>query len=390
MRLRGFAGSVFIFSLGVLIGMLLLWHTLGGTIGQAEAQRRALQILDQPPTVMGIGDNRIVSAVKHIEPAVVNIDTVSAGGVRDENGMPWYVDPNQEIRGKGSGVILTPDGYIITCNHVIEGASRIRVTLPDGRWYYAHLIGGDDQSDIAVIRIDVANLPAAALGDSDHLQVGEWAIALGNPLGLGSTITVGVISALNRRNLQIDDTHRLDGAIQTDAAINRGNSGGALANINGQIIGINTAILSPGPSGGSIGLGFAIPINTVRRVARDLISHGSMPTKTVRQPWLGIAYDPIQQDQAQELHLPADSGVVIDHALPEGPAALAGVADGDILLAIDATTIHSVIDVREIIQQHKVGDQILLRILRPGELHERHISVTLRERPDNVVLPPHP
>src|SRR5579884_1608670 len=390
MRLRGVASSVFIFSFGVLIGMLLLRHSLVGTVGQTEAQRRALQILDQPPAVLSIGDNRIVAAVKRIEPAVVNIDTVSAGGIRDDTGMPLYVDPNQEIRGKGSGVILTPDGYIITCNHVIEGANRIRVTLADGHWYYAHLIGGDEQSDIAVIRIDVPNLPAATLGDSDRLQVGEWAIAMGNPLGLGSTITVGVISALNRRNLQIDDTHRLDGAIQTDAAINRGNSGGALANINGQIIGINTAILSPGPSGGSIGLGFAIPINTVRRVARDLIAHGTTASTTVRLPWLGIEYDPIQQDQAQELNLRADSGVLVDHVLPESPAALAGVMDGDILLAIDGAAIHSVIDVREIIRQHKVGDGVILRILRPGELHERHIRVTLRGRPDNLTLPPHP
>ncbi len=371
----------------MLIGMALLKHSFREAVGSVEAQRRALQILDQPPISPGIGDNRIVSAVKRIEPAVVNIDTVSAGGIHDENGVPLYVDPNQEIRGKGSGVILTPDGYIITCNHVIAGASRIRVTLADGHWYYAHLIGGDDYSDIAVIRIDAANLPTALLGDSDRLQVGEWAIAVGNPLGLGSTITVGVISALNRRNLQIDDTHHLDGAIQTDAAINRGNSGGALADINGQIVGINTAILSPGPSGGSIGLGFAIPINTVRRVARDLIVRSAQPAKTSRQPWIGIAYVPIQQDQAQELHL-ADRGVLVEHVLPESPAALAGVMDGDILLAIDGTTLHSVIDVREIIRRHNAGDQLLLHILRPGETRERQIRVMLRERPDNPV-PPH-
>lgn len=332
-----------------------------------------------------IGDNRIVAAVKRIEPAVVNIDTVGRDK-GDDDGAGFSM--NHEVRGKGSGVILTPDGYIITNNHVIDGANRIRVTRPDGTWYYARLVGRDLQTDLAVVKIDASGLPVAELGDSDALQVGEWSIAVGNPLGLGSTITVGVISALNRRNLQIEEGRYLDGAIQTDAAINRGNSGGALANINGQLVGINTAILSSGPNGGSIGLGFALPINSVRRVAHDLIATGKTNTPVSRKPWLGVQFRAVTPESAQALNLPPDRGVEVRRALPEGPANLAGVKNTDVILTIDGKVIGDERDVMEAIQQHRVGEKARLHILRPEEKRDLDISVTLQERPENLPSTP--
>ncbi len=381
MAVRRITGLVVVFGLGIAVGMMLLRSTFSHPVTPTEAQRRALRVLDQSPMESSIGDNKIVSAVKKIEPAVVNIDTV--GHVHsDDDGSAWMMD--QEVRGKGSGVILTPDGYIVTNNHVIDGANRIRVTLPDGRWFYAGLVGRDPQTDLAVVRIDATNLPSADLGDSDHLQVGEWCIAIGNPLGLGSTVTVGVVSALNRRNLQIDENHTLDGAIQTDAAINRGNSGGALANINGQLIGINTAILSSGPNGGSIGLGFAIPANTVRRVARDLIANGRVRQNVAGQPWLGIQYGPVPEDVSQELGLRPYLGVQVGHVLPESPASIAGLQDNDIILSVDGKEVDNIQDVKSAVMRHKVGDKTILHIRRPEEHQERNVTVTLEQFPESV------
>jgi S1-C subfamily serine protease len=371
-------GSIFV--LGIACGATLLYGLGPHPVSGAEAQRRALNILDQQPRPVSVGDNRIVNAVKRIASAVVNIDIVGKMREQDSDGAPFYA--NQEVRGKGSGVVLTPDGYIVTNYHVIEGASRIRVTFPDGQWYYANLIGRDPQSDLAVIRVSATHLIAAELGDSNRLQVGEWSIAVGNPLGLGSSVTVGVISALNRHNLQIEEGRNLEGAIQTDAAINRGNSGGALANIDGQLVGINTAILSAGPSGGSIGLGFAIPVNTVRRVTRELIARGTTSYRIARQPWLGIQFGAVRENLGQALGLSPYRGAQIERVLPETPASLAGLEDDDIILSIDGKVIGDQTDVREAVQQHKAGERARLHILRPSDRRERDIMVVVQERPD--------
>lgn len=386
--MRRIVGWVTIFILGAGVGAGILYSLVRQrSVTSTEAQRRALAILDRQPGPASYGDSRIVMAVKRIEPSVVNIDTVGKVEARDDDGSSYYID--QEVRGKGSGVVITPDGYIVTNNHVIDGASRIKVTFPDGQWYYARLVGRDPQNDLAVVRVTAAHLPVASLGNSDRLQVGEWSIAVGNPLGLGSTVTVGVISALNRHNLQLDEGRDLEGAIQTDAAINRGNSGGALANIDGQLVGINTAILSAGPNGGSIGLGFAIPANTVRRIVRDLIAHGSATLAAVhRPPWLGIRFNVVPENLGQFLKVPPDRGVQVIHVLPESPASMAGVEDEDIILSIDGKPIGDMTDVRDAIQHHKIGEHAKLHILRPTRRREYDLSVLVQERPDSV--PPSP
>ena len=382
---RRVLGLLIVFAVGSAAGALLLRASTSPAVTSTEAQRRAIAVLDRAPVQSSIGDNHIVSAVKRIAPVVVNMDTMGRIHGDETGGPSFYAE--QEVHGKGSGVIVTPDGYIVTNNHVIDGASRIRVTLSDGRWYYARLIGRDPQTDLAVVRIEATNLPCAEMADSDRLQVGEWSIAVGNPLGLGSTITVGVVSALNRHNLQVDEGHHLDGAIQTDAAINRGNSGGALANINGDLVGINTAILSSGPGGGSIGLGFAIPANTVRRVVRQIIADGKTTPVRTRSPWLGIAFEPLPEGMGPSLGLAEDRGALIRRVLPESPASLAGLADGDIVLRIDGKEIGEVRDVREAIMQRRIGERCLVHVLRPDERREHDIRVRVAERPAALPVP---
>ncbi len=384
MASRRIAIFLVIFGLGILLGWTLVRATGQQSVGSQEAQRRALQILDRKIVGSNIGSNPIVNAVKRIAPAVVNIDTIGHFKSDDQSIGTVYID--REVHGKGSGVIVSPDGYIVTNNHVVEGANRIRVTLSTGQWHYARRVGADPQTDLAVIRIDARGLPAAEFGDSDQVQVGEWSIAVGNPLGLGSTVTLGVISALNRHNLQVEEGHKLEGAIQTDAPINRGNSGGALANINGQLVGINTAILSAGPGGGSIGLGFAIPSNSARRIVRDLIATGQTPAKIERKAWLGISFSAVPESVGRDLGLPAFRGVMVSKVILESPASVAGIQMNDIVLEVDAREIGEERDVREAILPHKPGDRIRLRIFR-GRTHKaEEIVVTLKERPDELTL----
>ena len=373
-----------IFALGIGTGVALIQARNSLPVSASEAQSRALRLLDQAPASSAIGDNRIVAAAQKIAPAVVNIDTVGPVPVGGERAGEATA---REVRGKGSGVVLTADGYVITNNHVVEGATRIRVTMQNNRWYYARLIGRDPQTDLAVIRVEASGLPPAELGDSERLQVGEWAIAVGNPLGLGSTTTVGVISALNRRNLQIEEGQALDGAIQTDAAINRGNSGGALANINGQLIGINTAILSSTPSGGNIGLGFAIPTATVRRVSRDIIARGFVRPLPRQRAWLGIQYTQVPSEVALSFRLAPNRGVMIDRIQPRSPAEKAGLQEGDILLMADGKEIGDPRDAREAIADRKAGDRILVHILRPDTKRERDLSVVLENAPASLLAP---
>jgi S1-C subfamily serine protease len=385
MASRRIAIVILIFGLGTLAGWSIFRLTGAEIAPPVEAQRRALQILDRMPVPGGVVASPIVEAVKRIAPAVVNIDTMGRVKADDPGVGTVYID--QEIHGKGSGVIVAPDGYIVTNNHVVEGANRIRVTLSTGQWYYARCVGVDPQTDLAVIRVEATNLPVAQFADSDKVQVGEWSIAVGNPLGLGSTVTVGVISALNRRNLQVEEGRKLEGAIQTDAPINRGNSGGALANVQGQLVGINTAILSSSPGGGSIGLGFAIPSNSARRIVRDLIATGQEPVKVVRLPWLGIAFEAVPERVGVSLGLPPYRGVLISKVVPESPASLAGLDANDIVLEVDSKEIGDERDVREAIQPHKVGDRVRLRLVRAATRKLEDISVTLQPRPDDGPSP---
>ena len=236
----------------------------------------------------------------------------------------------RRTQGLGSGVIISTDGYVLTNNHVVEGADRISIDLTDGRTFQAEIVGTDEKSDVAVLKVNAdVELPTVPIGNSDDLKVGQWVLAIGNPFGLQHTVTYGIVSAIGRADMGIAD---IEDFIQTDAAINPGNSGGALVNLRGELVGINTAILSK--SGGYQGIGFAIPVNLATRIKDQLIEHGE-----VAAGYLGINYQTLTTDMADALGVGTESGVLIDTVHPESPAENAGLQRGDVIVAIDGAKV---------------------------------------------------
>ena len=332
----------------------------GYTPGGKESVMQVLSGKPAPPVIKR-GGNPIADAAAKVGPAVVNIDTLAERQVpnpfEDFFGLP--MPPRRQIlMGQGSGVVISKDGYILTNNHMVAGAQDIKVRLADGRKFKGRLIGRDAQSDLAVLKVNARNLPFAKLGDSDAIRVGDWAIAIGNPLGFGNTVTVGVISAIKRRNLPVDEGRVISEAIQTDAAINLGNSGGALANIDGEVIGINTAISSTEPGHGNIGIGFAIPINSAKDNIKQLIEKGK-----ISHPYLGVIVTDLAGDLAAwygQNGYKGKKGAVVCDVQAGSPAAKTGLAQGDIITAIDRQRISGANDVTKAIQKGKVGQIVRL------------------------------
>ena len=306
--------------------------------------------------------------LENVTPAVVNIATEGRIQLRQN---PLFSDPffrrffnfpDQPIERKtqslGSGVIVDAGrGLVLTNNHVIANAVQITVTLRDGRHLEAELVGTDPDTDVAVIKIPAENLSALTTSDSDHLRVGDFVIAIGNPFGLGQTVTSGIVSALGRSGLGIEG---YEDFIQTDASINPGNSGGALVNLNGELVGINTAIFSQ--SGGNIGIGFAIPINLALGIMEQLLESGE-----VQRGFLGVYAQDLDADLAEAFGLPKQSGAVINKILEDSPAEKAGLMTGDIVIKIDGKRVRNASDVRNHIGLLKVGEEVTFEILRNGK-----------------------
>ncbi len=279
--------------------------------------------------------------------------------------------PRQEReQGLGSGVIISADGYILTNNHVIDKATEIKVMLPDKREFPGKVIGADPKTDVALVKISATGLPTVTLGDSSKLHVGDYAFAIGNPFGVGETATMGIISATGRNGLDIED---YEDFIQTDAAINPGNSGGALINALGQVIGINTAILSGG-SGGNQGIGFAIPINMAKYVMDQILKHG----KVVRG-YIGVGIQEVTPDLAKAFNVPAEKGALVGNVEPNSPGAKAGLQRGDVITEIDGQPVVGPNDLRLKVGTMAPGTTVHLKVLRSGQT--RDVTLTLGEAP---------
>jgi serine protease Do/serine protease DegQ len=345
----------------------------------------ALRIDDTP-----VGDGRagtpVTSYADVLEPtqkAVVSIYSTKI--VRDSNPLLRQLFPNlpqHESReeGLGSGVIVTADGYILTNNHVVEGADELKVSLADERQFVAKVIGTDPKTDIAVIKIDADHLPVVTIANSDQLRVGDVVFAVGNPLDVGQTVTMGIVSAKNRNVRILEDVGGYEDYIQTDAAINMGNSGGALIDARGRLIGINSAILSP--SRGNIGIGFAIPVNLAASIMKSLIETG-----TVARGYLGVTSETVTPEVAEQLGLPKDTkGVVISDIFPDSAADKAGLKSTDVIVAVNGHPVSSLDEMRLMIAQMPPGTVAKLRVMRDAK--ERAIDVTLEkltEKPNELI-----
>lgn len=320
-------------------------------------------------------------AAQKASSAVISINTSKAAQKNPNANDPWfrffYGDQGNEPQtGLGSGVIVSPNGYILTNNHVIEGADEIEVILNDGRHAPAKIIGTDPDSDLAVLKITLDKLPSIVLGNSDSLQVGDQVLAIGNPFGVGQTVTSGIVSALGRNQLGINT---FENFIQTDAAINPGNSGGALTDTAGNLLGINTAIYSR--SGGSMGIGFAIPVSTAKQVLEGIVRDGR-----VTRGWIGVEPNDLTPELAETFDVQVDAGVIITGVLQNGPAALAGIRPGDVILSIAERPVPDVGQLLSIVASLKPGTAARFTIERKTKRIELDVTPGVRPKPKSISL----
>jgi serine protease Do len=370
-------------------GIFGVWAMNWSSHAVLGAAKVALKVAANPnPVSLGSFSNGFSAIVKPALPAVVGIS--SSKMVKTQQQMqPFFNDPffrqffgdqfgdqNKKPRTEreqslGSGVIVTPDGYILTNNHVVDGASDIKVTLSDRRELEAKVVGTDPNTDVAVLKIDATGLPSLTLGDSSKVEVGDVVFAIGDPFGIGETATMGIVSATNRGlGSAIED---YEDFIQTDAAINHGNSGGPLIDLHGDLIGINTAIL-PGNGGGNQGIGFAIPINMAHNVMDQLIAHG----KVIRG-YLGIHIESLTPALAKSFGLQNSNGALVGDVSADGPSAKAGLKRGDVITGLNGQAVEDSNDLRLRISQTAPGTSVRLNIVRDGQ--QKEISVTLGELP---------
>jgi len=376
------AVAVCIFVIGAALGVgITSWsgHTVFGSsrgipvyIGQK----------DGPGTGYPNGDG-FAPVLSPVLPAVVSI---TSSRIVTAPQSPFFNDPffrhffggqaqpqQQREMGLGSGVIVSPDGYILTNNHVVEKSNDIKVILADKRQFPGKVVGTDPKTDIAVVKIAATGLPTVTLGDSTKLRVGDYAFAIGDPFGVGETATMGIISATGRNGLDIED---YEDFIQTDASINPGNSGGALLDARGQLIGINTAILSGGGTGGNEGIGFAIPINMAKYVMDQILRHGK-----VERGYIGVGIQEVTPDLSKAFHVPAEKGALVGEVQTNSPGAKAGLQRGDVIIELDGQPITGPNDLRLKVGTMAPGATVHLKVDRGGE--SKGFTVVLEEEPSS-------
>ncbi len=366
--------------------LLLAAYFVVGTLkpqwlGKGSPVSGAVALVEAPAAIPGAvppGSFRL--AALKASSAVVSINTSKTAQRNPQGNDPWFRfffgdQGNQPQAGLGSGVIVSPTGFVLTNNHVIEGADEIEVILNDSRRATAKVIGTDPDSDLALLKIDLDKLPVIVLGNSDALQVGDQVLAIGNPFGVGQTVTSGIVSALGRNQLGINT---FENFIQTDAAINPGNSGGALVDINGNLMGINTAIYSR--SGGSMGIGFAIPVSTARLVMDGLIKDGQ-----VTRGWIGVEPNDLSPELAETFGVKAKRGVIITGVLQNGPAAQAGVRPGDVITAVGGREVANVSELLTRVAGLKPGSASKFSVQRQSEKLELEVTPGVRPKPRRPV-----
>lgn len=329
-------------------------------------------VLPAPQVSAAAQPGSLAAAVRRAAPAVVSINTsrITRHPFADD---PWFrlffgQQGSQSQSGLGSGVIMSADGYVLTNNHVVQEADHIEAVLADGRRANARVIGADPESDLAVLKIDLPDLPVMTPSDSDRIEVGDRVLAIGNPFGVGQTVTSGIVSALGRDQLGINT---FENFIQTDAAINPGNSGGALTDEQGRLLGINTAIYSR--SGGSLGIGFAIPVNVARQALQDIVQNGR-----VVRGWIGVESTSLTPELAENLGAASAQGVIITGVLNGGPAARAGMRPGDVVTRINGRPIRTVAELRAGITALRPGTAATFTALRQGQNVEMQLVPGLR------------
>ena len=327
------------------------------------------------PSVVNISSSKVVHSSSmspdEMPPFFQQFFGQQFSGPGSENMAPKPRDERESSL--GSGVIVSPDGYILTNNHVVEGATDVLVTFSDKRQLKAKVVGTDPKTDIAVLKVEGSDFPPITVGDSSKVQVGDYALAIGDPFGVGQTVTMGIVSAMNRGNLGIED---YEDFIQTDAPINPGNSGGALVNDRGELIGINTAILSHG-SGGNEGIGFAIPINLARAVMTQILEHGK-----VNRAYLGVMIQDVTPNIAKAMSLKSMQGVLVGDVSPNGPAKSSGIQRGDVILAVNGKPVADSQELRMKISLMTPETTVNLKVLRNGT--PNNISVKLGELPSTT------
>jgi len=374
----------------ITAAMVILYLELSPPAGPPREAPSPLPAVSAAPRVEALSEAEqvIIRIYREMSPAVVHITSTAVGYDFFFNQIPQ--------RGTGSGFIINEQGYIVTNNHVVEDTQSLEVTLANGKKIPARLVGRDPNNDLAVIKIDAPGekLQAARLGNSEQLQIGQITIAIGNPFGLDRTVTTGVVSSL-KRTLRAPNGREIRDVIQTDAAINPGNSGGPLLNSRGEVIGINTAIFSPSPTGGSVGIGFAIPVNTANRFVPELIAKGR-----VSHPYLGIRGANVTPELSQLLSLPVQQGVLVILVEPRSPADQAGIrggdrrvrvgnrilmVGGDLIVGIDGQKVETNDKLVAYLDDHKrVGQTVELEILRQDQ--RLKLSATLGEEPERPRL----
>ena len=337
----------------------------------------AVALLQAPAAAPGtLAPGSLAQAARTAAPAVVSINTSKAVEKSPQSNDPWFRfffgdRGNEPQGGLGSGVIVSPTGYILTNNHVVEGADAIEVILNDSRRTRAKVIGTDPDTDLAILKIDLDRLPAIVLGNSDGLQVGDQVLAIGNPFGVGQTVTSGIVSALGRNQLGINT---FENFIQTDAAINPGNSGGALVDTAGSLLGINTAIYSR--SGGSMGIGFAIPVSTAKLVLEGIVKDGQ-----ITRGWIGVEPQDLTPELAETFGIKASEGVMITGVLQRGPAAQAGIRPGDVVKKVAGTEVRNVSALLSAVAALPPGKPAAFELLRKDEQLALNVSPGVRPKP---------